>query len=133
MQAPLIKIGELRGARSLNELGQVGYETKRYSNLLFVRVVGYITDIIGGEDKGYIFFRVDDGSGSILVKFFINEPNQFGELRKFKLWDYVLVLGMLKHWKDEIYLQPFSVIPLDFQEELYYRGKILAMFYEEGH
>ena len=132
MQAPLIKIGELKEARSLSEFGQVGYETKNHANLLFVRVAGFITDIIGREDRGYLFLRVDDGSGSILVKFFIKDNDQLKELERFKQWDFVLVLGMLKHWKDEIYLQPFSVIPLNFEEEIYYRGKLLVTFYEGG-
>ncbi len=133
MQAPLIKIGELRGARSLSEFGQVGYETKNHENLLFVRIAGFITNIVDGRDRGYLFLRVDDGSGSILVKFFVKDNRQLKELEIFKPWDFVLVLGMLKHWKDEIYLQPFSVIPLNFEEELYYRGKLLVTFYEKGN
>lgn len=69
-----------------------------------VNVVGNIVDKYesSGESK-YIFLKLDDGSGQISLKVFGDDVDK---LRNYNQGDTVVVIGVLRHWNNETYLQP---------------------------
>ncbi len=128
INAPLVKIFELNESETLSPYGHIGYKTPLGRNLLMVKFIGFVVNVIDNPERNYTFIRVDDGTGQILVKFFGDDRKKVKNWQKIELWDVVLVLGTLKHWRDEIYIQPSSIIKLDFQSELYYRFRIVEEY-----
>ena len=125
IRAPLVKIFELNYAESLSKLGRAGYKTPFRDNLLMVKIVGFVVSISGDPERNFVFLRVADGTGSILVKIFGDSETRERLVGDVELWDVVLVLGMLKHWRDQIYIQPKALRKLDFNDELYYRYRLI--------
>lgn len=69
-----------------------------------VNVIGNIVDKyeVQGEKK-YIFLKLDDGSGQISLKVFGDDVAKFQE---FSQGETVVVIGVLRHWNNETYIQP---------------------------
>lgn len=69
-----------------------------------VNVIGNIIDKYEniGETK-FISLTVDDGSGQIRLKAFGDDTEKF---RNFLQGQTVVVVGMLRHWSDELYISP---------------------------
>jgi RecG-like helicase len=69
-----------------------------------VNIVGNIVDKYASEgERKYIFFKMDDGSGQISLKVFGDDIAKFKEVTQGLT---VLVIGVLRHWNNETYIQP---------------------------
>ena len=69
-----------------------------------VNIVGNIVDKYENEgEKKYIFFKLDDGSGQISLKVFGDDVSKFKNINQGLT---VLVIGVLRHWNNETYIQP---------------------------
>lgn len=69
-----------------------------------VNVVGNIVDKYNAEgEKKYSFFTFDDGSGQIKLKSFGDDSDRFKTIGQGQT---VVVIGVLRHWNNETYLQP---------------------------
>lgn len=72
--------------------------------IIRVNIIGNIVDKFESEgDRKYIFFKLDDGSGQISLKVFGDDIGKFKEVTQGLT---VLVIGTLRHWNNETYLQP---------------------------
>ncbi|MGQ4892838.1 MAG: OB-fold nucleic acid binding domain-containing protein [Candidatus Njordarchaeia archaeon] len=126
IRAPLVKIFELNNAESLSKLGRAGYRTPFRDNLLMVRIVGFVVSITDNPEKNFSFLELSDGTGNILIKVFGDSETRERYVGDIELWDVVLVLGLLRHWRDEIYIQPKAMKKLGFYDELYYRYRLVV-------
>jgi len=69
-----------------------------------VNLIGNIVDRYESEgERKYIFFKIDDGSGQISLKVFGDDISKFKEVTQGLT---VLVIGVLRHWNNETYIQP---------------------------
>lgn len=69
-----------------------------------VNLVGNIIDKYASEgEKKYLFFTLDDGSGQIKLKVFGDDLNKFKEVEQGQT---TIVIGTLKHWNNETYINP---------------------------
>ncbi|MCK9212812.1 MAG: OB-fold nucleic acid binding domain-containing protein, partial [Ignavibacteriaceae bacterium] len=69
-----------------------------------VNIIGNIVDKYENEgERKYIFFKLDDGSGQISLKVFGDDIAKFKEVTQGLT---VLVIGVLRHWNNETYIQP---------------------------
>jgi len=69
-----------------------------------VNIIGNIVDKYESEgERKYIFFKLDDGSGQISLKVFGDDITKFKEITQGLT---VLVIGVLRHWNNETYIQP---------------------------
>jgi len=69
-----------------------------------VNIMGNIVDKYENEgERKYIFFKIDDGSGQISLKVFGDDVAKFKEITQGLT---VLVIGVLRHWNNETYIQP---------------------------
>ena len=67
-------------------------------------VVGNIIDKYEAEgDKKYIFFTLDDGSGQIKLKSFGEDSDKFSKIGQ---GETVVVIGVMRSWNNETYIQP---------------------------
>ncbi|MEK6833750.1 MAG: OB-fold nucleic acid binding domain-containing protein [Nanoarchaeota archaeon] len=69
-----------------------------------VNIIGNIVDKYESEgERKYIFFKLDDGSGQISLKVFGDDIAKFKDVTQGLT---VLVIGVLRHWNNETYIQP---------------------------
>lgn len=75
-----------------------------------VNIAGNIVDRYDAEQsqgsegsKKYIFFTLDDGSGQIKLKVFGDDSDRFKDVSQGQT---VIVIGTLKHWNNELYINP---------------------------
>src|SRR6056297_2162728 len=69
-----------------------------------VNLIGNIVDKFDSDgDKKYIFFTLDDGSGQMRLKAFGDDADKFKEIQQGQT---VLVVGRLRSWNNENYVQP---------------------------
>jgi RPA family protein len=69
-----------------------------------VNIIGNIVDKFENDgERKYIFFKLDDGSGQISLKVFGDDIAKFKEITQGLT---VLVIGTLRHWNNDTYIQP---------------------------
>jgi len=71
-----------------------------------VRVMGTIVDIFRSELSDYMNFTLDDGTGTIRVKVWSEKP----VISEIRIGDIVDVIGLVRLYRDEVYLIPELVI-----------------------
>lgn len=99
-----LKIGDIL-------LGKPNMDGERFSflelgdkRIVRVNIIGNIVDKFESEgERKYIFFKFDDGSGQISLKVFGDDIAKFKEITQGLT---VLVIGTLRHWNNETYIQP---------------------------
>ncbi len=99
-----LRIGDLlNGKPILNEDRFIFLELGD-RKIVRVNIIGNIVDKYesSGESK-YIFFTLDDGSGQIKLKVFGDDAEKF---RNVNQGETVAVIGVLRHWNNETYMQP---------------------------
>ena len=76
-----------------------------------VNIIGNIVDRYEslGETK-YISLTIDDGSGQVRLKVFGDDTERF---KKFFQGQTVVVIGVLRHWNDELYISPEVIREMD--------------------
>jgi RecG-like helicase len=107
------KIGDLL-------MGKPIFDGERFSFLDFgnkkivrVNVVANIVDRYDSEgEKKYSFITVDDGSGQIKLKSFGDDVDK---LKSFLQGQTVLIIGVLRHFNNELYIFPEIVKEIDTQ------------------
>ncbi|HJX50169.1 MAG TPA: OB-fold nucleic acid binding domain-containing protein [Candidatus Nanoarchaeia archaeon] len=72
--------------------------------IIRVNIIGNIIDKFENEgERKYIFFKLDDGSGQISLKVFGEDIEKFKDITQGLT---VLVIGVLRYWNNETYIQP---------------------------
>ncbi|MCR4327826.1 MAG: OB-fold nucleic acid binding domain-containing protein [Nanoarchaeota archaeon] len=70
-----------------------------------VNIIGNIVDKYESEgEKKYVFFTLDDGSGQIKLKSFGEEDLE--KFRKVNQGQTVAIIGTVRNWNNETYIQP---------------------------
>lgn len=69
-----------------------------------INIIGNIVDKYeSGDEKKYLFFTLDDGSGQIKLKIFGDDSDRFKE---FYQGQTVVIIGTLRNWNNETYISP---------------------------
>jgi RPA family protein len=72
--------------------------------IIRVNIIGNIVDRYESEgERKYIFLKMDDGSGQISLKAFGEDIEKFKTVTQGLT---VLVIGVLRYWNNETYIQP---------------------------
>ncbi len=91
--------------------GKQNFEQERFisseiegKRVIRVNVVGSIVDKYESEgEKKYLSLTLDDGSGQIKLKAFGDDVDKFKGITQGQT---VIVIGVLRHWNDELYITP---------------------------
>jgi RPA family protein len=99
-----LRIGELFQGKPVMNGDKFSFLELGNKKIVRVNLVGNIIDKYEspGESK-YIFFTLDDGSGQIKLKLFGEDSDKFKTLNQ---GETVVVIGVLRYWNNETYLQP---------------------------
>lgn len=97
--------------------GTLEFDQERFSRLILnnreiarVNLVATVVDKFMNEQGSYASVTIDDGTGNIRVKVF---SDNIAMLKDFQLGDTLLVIGMLRHYNDELYILPEIVKQVD--------------------
>ena len=91
--------------------GKPNFEQERFTHseidekrTVRVNVIGSIIDKYENEgEKKYLSLTLDDGSGQIKLKAFGDDVDKFKNITQGQT---VIVIGVLRHWNNEIYITP---------------------------
>jgi RPA family protein len=99
-----LKIGDILLGKPVMNGEKFSFLELGDKKIVRVNIVGNIVDKYesSGERK-YIFFKFDDGSGQISLKVFGDDMAKFKDVTQGLT---VLVIGVLRHWNNETYIQP---------------------------
>lgn len=99
-----LRIGDLLNGKPILNEDRFSFLELGDKKIVRVNVVGNIVDKYesSGESK-YIFFTLDDGSGQIKLKVFGDDAEKFRDVNQ---GETVVVIGVLRHWNNETYMQP---------------------------
>lgn len=99
------RIGDLLVGKPIFDGERFSFLDLGNKKIVRVNVVGNIIDkfINDSEEKKFGSFTIDDGSGQIKLKFFGDDVQKFKDISQGQT---VLVIGILRHWNDEVYIGP---------------------------
>lgn len=99
-----LRVGELLAGKPIMVEDRFSFLELGDKKINRVNIIGNIVDKYesSGESK-YIFFTLDDGSGQIKLKIFGDDSEKF---KNFNQGETVVVIGVLRHWNNETYMQP---------------------------
>jgi RPA family protein len=99
-----LRIGDILLGKPILEQDKFLYLELGNQKVSRTNIIGNIVDKYEAEgDKKYIFFTLDDGSGQIKLKIFGDDTEKFKGIQQGQT---VVVIGSLRFWNNEIYMQP---------------------------
>jgi len=99
-----LRVGDILMGKPVMDGERFSFLELGNKRIVRVNVIGSIVDKYESEgERKYIFFKLDDGSGQISLKIFGDDIAKFKEVTQGLT---VLVIGVLRHWNDETYIQP---------------------------
>ena len=99
-----LRIGDLILGKPIMDGERLSFLELGDKKITRVNVVGNIVDKYENQgEKKYIFLKLDDGSGQISLKVFGDDVSKFENISQGMS---VLVIGVLRHWNNETYMQP---------------------------
>jgi RecG-like helicase len=98
------RIGELLVGKPVLNNERFSFLELGAKKILRVNIAGNIVDKFesSGETK-YLTFMLDDGSGQIRLKAFADDVGKFTSIIQGQT---VIVIGVLRYWNNELYIQP---------------------------
>lgn len=105
------RIGELSLGKPIFDQERFNFLELGDKKIVRVNIIGNIVDKYESEgEKEYIFITIDDGSGQIKVKSFGEDSRKFKNTQQGQT---VVIIGTLRHWNDETYIQPEIIKEMD--------------------
>jgi RPA family protein len=105
------RIGELL-------LGKPIFDQERFSflelgdkKIIRINIIGNIVEKFENSREGkYLFFTIDDGSGQMRIKVFGDDVERY---KYFSQGQTIVVIGVLRNWNDETYINPEIIREMD--------------------
>jgi RPA family protein len=99
-----LKIGDILLGKPVMNGEKFAFLELGDKKIIRVNIIGNIVDRYESEgERKYIFFKMDDGSGQISLKVFGEDISKFKDITQGLT---VLLIGVLRHWNNETYIQP---------------------------
>jgi len=100
-----LRIGELLLGKPIFDQEKFKFLELGNKKIVRVNLIGNIVEKFESEgEKKYLFFNLDDGSGQMRLKIFGEEDvNRFNSINPGQT---VVVIGVLRSWNNENYVQP---------------------------
>lgn len=99
-----LKIGDILLGKPVMNGERFSFLELGEKKIIRVNIIGSIVDKFENEgERKYLFFKLDDGSGQISLKVFGEDVPKFKEISQGLT---VLVIGTLRNWNNETYIQP---------------------------
>ena len=98
------RIGDLIIGKPVIEAERFKFLELGGRNIVRVNIIGNIVDKYESEgEKKYSFITIDDGSGQIKIKSFGDDADK---LKDYSQGQTILLIGVLRHFNNELYISP---------------------------
>ena len=98
-----IRIGDIAKGKPVVDNGRFLFLELGDRKIARVNIVANVVEKYSSEEKQYISFTIDDASGQIRLKVFGDDVVRFANITQ---GDTVMVIGMLRSYNDENYINP---------------------------
>lgn len=99
-----LRVGELLLGKPIFDQEKFIFLELGNKKIVRVNLIGNIVEKFESEgEKKYLFFTLDDGSGQIRLKIFGEDVDKF---KDFVQGQTVVIIGVLRSWNNETYVQP---------------------------
>ncbi|MBU0894172.1 MAG: OB-fold nucleic acid binding domain-containing protein [Nanoarchaeota archaeon] len=99
-----LRIGDILIGKPILDGERFSFVELGNKKIIRVNIIGNIVDKFESEgDKKYSFFMLDDGSGQIRLKVFGDDVDKFKYITQGLT---VVVIGVLRYWNNELYINP---------------------------
>ena len=105
-----ISIGMLMNSEPIFEQERFRALNLNGKEIVRVNLIATVVDKFSSENKPYTSITLDDNTGDIRVKAFADDVQMFQSI---EIGDTVIVLGLLRHFNNEIYITPEIIKPVD--------------------
>lgn len=101
------RIGSILNGKQVAEGDRLKHIEIDNKNVVRVNVIANVIDkYVQDGEKKFASITLDDGSGQLKIKVFGEDIHQFETLNQ---GDTIQVIGLVRSWKDELYLTPESI------------------------
>ncbi|HVY01863.1 MAG TPA: OB-fold nucleic acid binding domain-containing protein [Candidatus Nanoarchaeia archaeon] len=101
------RIGSILNGKQVAEGEKLKHIEIDNKNVVRVNVIANVIDkYIQDGEKKFASLTLDDGSGQLKMKVFGEDIHQFEQLNQ---GDTIQVIGLMRSWKDELYITPESI------------------------
>ncbi len=98
------RIGAILSGKPILENERLKFLELNNKNIVRVNIIANVVDKFVQEvEKKYASITLDDATGQIRVKTFGDDISKFSTLNQ---GDTILIIGLLKYWKNEVYISP---------------------------
>ena len=98
------RIGAILSGKHILENERLKFLELNNKNIVRVNIIANVVDKFVQEvEKKYASITLDDATGQIRVKTFGDDISKFSTLNQ---GDTILIIGLLKYWKNEVYISP---------------------------
>lgn len=106
-----LRIGEILMGKPIMNNERFSFLELGSKNIMRVNLVGNIVDKYeSGSESNFAALTLDDGSGQIKLKTFGEDSAKIKDVNQ---GETVLVIGTLRFWNNELYINPEIIKPLD--------------------
>jgi len=99
-----LRIGDILVGKPIKDGERFSFLELGNKKIIRVNIIGNIVEKYESErETKYSSFTIDDGSGQIRLKIFGDDVEKFKNLTQGLT---VLVIGVLRYWNDELYINP---------------------------
>jgi len=106
-----LRIGDIAAGKPVIEGDRFSSLELGDKKIIRINIIGNVIDKYGGEgEKRFTIITLDDGSGQIKAKSFGDDIKR---LENFNQGQTVLIIGVLRHFNDELYISPEIVREMD--------------------
>jgi RPA family protein len=108
-----LRIGNVLLGKPILDEGRFSFLELGDKKIIRVNIIGNIVDRYESQSEtNYISLTLDDGSGQIKLKVFGDMVEKFKDIHQGTT---VVVIGLLRHWNDEIYISPDIIREADLK------------------
>jgi len=99
-----LRIGDILIGKPIMDGERFSFLELGNQKIMRVNIIGNIVDKYESEgETKYVNFTLDDGSGQIRLKIFGDDVDKF---KKINQGETVVVIGVLRSWNNEVYINP---------------------------
>ena len=108
-----LRIGNVLLGKPILDNGRFAFLELGNKRIIRLNIIGNIVDRYESQgDTNYISLTLDDGSGQIKLKVFGDFVEKFKDIHQGTT---VVVIGVLRHWNDELYISPEIIREADLK------------------
>lgn len=98
-----LKVGDIFKGKQISQDGRFSFLELGDKKIARVNIVANVVERFSSDEKQYVSLTIDDASGQVRLKIFGDDVERFKDVEQ---GDTVMVIGLLRVYNNEIYINP---------------------------